>query len=245
MDVIFIVGTAGSGKSMMTSAISKSLSDDGWSSATLNLDPFSDNLTYEPTVDVRNYIDYNDLSRKYGLGANGAMVFSMDMLATIIDGVLSEVEDADYLIVDTAGQLELFMFRQSGQYLFQRIGGENKALMFVSDLFLLSEISNFLMMQILFSAMSSKYNSPALQVINKIDLDEATAKRVKEWFLKPELPTDDLGKNAQALSKVYRVARSSGLLSPAFFTSAATGSGMLELKAEISRIFKGGEDKKE
>jgi len=245
VDSIFIVGTAGSGKSMITSTLSRSLNEDGWDIATLNLDPFSNNLTYEPTVDVRDYIDRNGLPQKYGLGANGAMVFSMDLLATTINEVLSEVEDSDYLIVDTPGQLELFMLRQSGQYLFQRIGGENKAMLFVSDVFLLSEISNFLIMQILFSAISSRYNSPVIQVINKIDIDEATTEKVKRWFLKPELIIDDLSKNAQALSKVYKAARSSGLLSPAFFTSATTGSGIVELKAEISRILKSGEDKKE
>lgn len=244
MDSIFIVGTAGSGKSMITSALCKSLNEDGWDAATLNLDPFSDNLTYEPTVDVRNYIDRNGLSQKYGLGANGTMVFSMDLLATTIDEMLSEVEDSDYLLVDTAGQLELFMLRQSGKYLFQRIGSENKAMLFVSDVFLLSEISNFLIIQILFSAISSKY-SPVIQVINKIDVDEATTEKVKRWFLKPGLVIEDLSKNAQVLSRVYKAARSSDLLSPAFFTSATTGSGIIELKAEISRILKSGEDKKE
>ncbi|MEM3197287.1 MAG: ATP/GTP-binding protein [Conexivisphaerales archaeon] len=244
MDVIFIVGTAGSGKSTMASILSKSLKDDGWEVATLNADPFSENLTYEPTVDVRNYIDHNELSRKYGLGINGTMVFSMDLLATMIDEMLNEVGDVDYLIVDTAGQLELFIFRHSGKYLFQRIAGENKALLLVSDIFLVSEISNFTIIQILFSAISSKFNSPVIQVINKIDLDSATAEKVKRWFLKPELIITDLNKNVLSFSRVYKAARLSGLLSPAFFTSAATGNGITELKAEISRIFKGGEDKK-
>ncbi len=245
MDVIFIVGTAGSGKSVITSALSTSLKDDGWDTAIINLDPFSDNLTYEPTVDVRNYIDGNNLSRKYGLGANGTMVFSMDLLATMIDEILSEVEDTDYLIVDTAGQLELFLFRQSGQYLFQRIGGENKAMLFVSDIFLLSEINNFLIMEILFSAISLKYNNPVIQVVNKIDLDKTIAERVKGWFLKPELFSADLSNNAQALTKAYKAVKASSLLGPTFFTSAVTGSGIVELKAEISRIFKGGDDKRE
>ncbi len=245
MDVVFIVGTAGSGKSMIAGALSKSLMADGWETAIINLDPFSDNLTYEPTVDARNYIDGSSLSRKYGLGANGTMIFSMDMLATMINEIVMEVEDADYLIVDTAGQLELFLFRQSGQYIFERIGGQNKAILFISDIFLLSEVRNFLVMEILFSAISLRYKNPVIQVINKIDLDKSITEKVKGWFTNTELFTENLMEKEHALYRLYKVAKSSGLLSPAFFTSAINGDGIIELKAELSRMFKGGEDKKE
>jgi len=245
MDVIFIVGAAGSGKSMMASTLNDSLSADGWDTAIMNLDPFSDNLIYEPTIDVRNYIDRAELSKKYGLGANGALVFSMDLITTMIDNMLSELENIDYLIVDTAGQMELFLFRQSGQYLFRKIGNESKALLFVSDIFLISDINNFITMQLLFSVLASKFNYPAMHAINKIDLDSATTQKVKKWYSNPESFETDLNKNSLVFSKVYRTIRSSGLLGPVFFTSAVTERGIIELKAEISRIFKGGEDKKE
>lgn len=245
MDVIFIVGAAGSGKSMMANTLNDTLNADGWDTAIMNLDPFSDNLIYEPTIDVRNYIDMDELSKKYGLGANGALVFSMDLITTMIDNMLSELENIDYLIVDTAGQMELFLFRQSGQYLFKKIGNEGKALLFVSDVFLLSNINNFITMQLLFSLLVSKYNYPALHAINKIDLDSVAMQKVKKWYSNPETFETDLNKNSLVFSKVYRTIRSSGLLGPVFFTSAITGRGVVELKAEISRIFKGGEDKKE
>ena len=244
MDVIFIIGTAGSGKSMITGALSRSLMEDGWETATINLDPFSDNLTYEPTIDARDYIDGISLSRKYGLGANGSMIFSMDMIATMINEITMEVEGADYLIVDTAGQLELFLFRQSGPYIFERIRGENKAILFVTDIFLVSEIRNFLLMEILFSAITSRFKNPVIQVINKIDLDISTTEKVKGWFKNIESLSENLREKDYALYRLYKVAKSSGLLSPAFFTSAVNGNGIAELRAQLSRIFKGGEDKK-
>jgi GTPase SAR1 family protein len=245
MDVIFIVGAAGAGKSMMANTLNDTLNADGWDTAIMNLDPFSDNLIYEPTIDVRNYIDRDELSKKYGLGANGALVFSMDLIATMIDNMLSELENIDYLIVDTPGQMELFLFRQSGQYLFKKIGSEGKALLFVSDVFLLSNINNFITMQLLFSLLASKFNYPAMHAINKIDLDSMATQKVKNWYSNPETFETDLNKNSLVFSKVYRTVRSSGLLGPVFFTSAINGRGIVELKAEISRIFKGGEDKKE
>ena len=64
----FITGTAGSGKSLLTSKLLQWYNDRDSFSISLNLDPGTLDLPYEPDVDVRNYIDINTLMSSYQLG---------------------------------------------------------------------------------------------------------------------------------------------------------------------------------
>src|ERR671921_835672 len=57
MESIFITGTAGSGKSLLTSRLLQWYKDNQSYPISLNLDPGAVNLPYEPDIDVRNYID--------------------------------------------------------------------------------------------------------------------------------------------------------------------------------------------
>jgi GPN-loop GTPase len=57
MKAIFITGTAGSGKSLLTARLLQWYRDNNAYPVTLNLDPGAVSLPYEPDVDVRNYID--------------------------------------------------------------------------------------------------------------------------------------------------------------------------------------------
>jgi len=84
MNAIFITGTAGSGKSLLTSRL------DQWYKArdnlaiTLNLDPAVENLPYNPDIDIRDYIDINELKERYSLGPNGSIIMAYDLVATKI-----------------------------------------------------------------------------------------------------------------------------------------------------------------
>jgi GTPase SAR1 family protein len=68
MKAIFITGTAGSGKSLLTSRLLQWYRDNSAYPVTLNLDPGAISLPYEPDVDVRNYVDIATLMESYGSG---------------------------------------------------------------------------------------------------------------------------------------------------------------------------------
>jgi GPN-loop GTPase len=68
MNTIFITGTAGSGKSLLTSKLLQWYEDHDSFAIGLNLDPGTIDLPYEPDIDVRNYIDINRLMNSYQLG---------------------------------------------------------------------------------------------------------------------------------------------------------------------------------
>jgi GTPase SAR1 family protein len=92
VNAIFVTGTAGSGKSLLTSRLVQWYRDTGAYPVTLNLDPGAVTLPYEPDIDVRNYIDIGTLMESYALGPNGALVMASDLVATKLDEIQEEVD---------------------------------------------------------------------------------------------------------------------------------------------------------
>jgi GTPase SAR1 family protein len=130
MFIVFIIGTAGSGKSLLTASFSEWLKMSKQNVTVVNLDPGALKLPYSPDVDVRNYVNVGDLMEKYGLGPNGALIMAADLITDEIDEISKEIEDltSDIVLVDTSGQMELFAFRASGPYIATELTKEPKAI---------------------------------------------------------------------------------------------------------------------
>jgi hypothetical protein len=93
--IAFIIGTAGSGKSLLTAALSEWLKMAKQDVAVVNLDPGALKLPYSPDVDVRNYVDVGNLMEKYCLGPNGALILAADLIADQIDNLTGDIEAAN------------------------------------------------------------------------------------------------------------------------------------------------------
>ncbi|MCK4223421.1 ATP/GTP-binding protein, partial [Candidatus Bathyarchaeota archaeon] len=108
MYIMFIVGTAGSGKSLLASAFSEWLKISGQDVAILNLDPGVVTLPYTPDVDIRDYVSIEKLMKEYKLGPNGALILAADLIADQVETLSSEIQEigVDLTIVDTPGQIE-------------------------------------------------------------------------------------------------------------------------------------------
>ena len=111
----------------------------------LNLDPGVVSLPYEPDVDVRNYIDIGKIMSEHNLGPNGALIMAADMIATKLDEIQDEVYNLnpDFVIADTPGQIELFIFRASGPYFVSNFQSDNKINIFTFDGILASSSNQF------------------------------------------------------------------------------------------------------
>jgi GTPase SAR1 family protein len=71
MFVVFIIGTAGAGKSVFTAAFGEWLKMSKQDVCMVNLDPGALDIPYSPDVDVRNYVNLENLMEEYHLGPNG------------------------------------------------------------------------------------------------------------------------------------------------------------------------------
>ncbi|MCJ7696924.1 MAG: ATP/GTP-binding protein, partial [Thermoplasmata archaeon] len=115
---VYFIGTAGSGKSTLTASMQQWCKERGLDAIIVNLDPGAENLPYEPDVDIRDWISLREVMDTNKLGPNGAQIACADMIALNTTDVKESINSfkADYILVDTPGQLELFVFREAGKY---------------------------------------------------------------------------------------------------------------------------------
>ena len=67
MNVVFILGTAGSGKSLLTSAFSEWLKNAKQRVSVINLDPGVLEMPYSPDLDIRDYVNIEAIIRQQNL----------------------------------------------------------------------------------------------------------------------------------------------------------------------------------
>jgi GTPase SAR1 family protein len=246
--VAFIVGTAGSGKSLLSSTFSEWLKMAKQDVAILNLDPGVSTLPYSPDLDVRDYVNVASLMDEHGLGPNGALVMAADLIAEQVETLSSEIEelDADLLLVDTPGQMELFAFRASGPYIAKELTTEPKAIVYLFDSIFSVNPLNYVSNLFLSAAVYNRFLVPQAHVLSKSDLlPPNELDQIVDWSANPEaLETaidERLNGAKRLLSRdmmhaIYRLGLRF-LLTP---VSARTNDGMLNLNATLERIFAGG-----
>src|ERR687891_2121673 len=243
MNTIFITGTAGSGKSLLTSRLLQWYKDRNSSAISLNLDPGSADLPYEPDVDVRNYIDINTLMSSYQLGLNGALIMASDMIATRLEDIQDEVSslNADYVLVDTPGQIELFAFREGGPYFVSHFQSDNKATLFIFDGILVSSPINYVSISLLASSIKLRLKTPQVSVLTKRDLIIEKIHGILEWSssstsLESALNNEKDTEYSLLSKDLVRSMAKGGFMQSIIAVSSVTMSGMVNLSATLSRI---------
>ena len=249
MNAIFITGTAGSGKSLLTSRLLQWYRDSNSYPVTLNLDPGAASLPYYPDVDVRDYIDIATLMESYGLGPNGSLVMASDMIATKLDEIQKEVDglNPDYVIVDTPGQIELFAFRASGPYFVTTLHADNKATIFTFDGMLVSSPINFVSISLLASSVKLRLKTAQINTLTKRDLVIEKLKNIMDWAGSHTSLEQALEEEKDAeyslLSKDLARSMSKGGFAPGLVAvSSVTMNGMVNLAAALARTLNLGED---
>lgn len=253
MYFVFIVGTAGSGKTTLTATFLDWLRNQNIYAISVNLDPGVKRVPYYPEIDVREYIDIDKIMEEYQLGPNGGLIVSMDFLALkmkkIVDEILSY--DAEYVLIDTPGQLELFVFRDVGPYLvdeLSKIEAARSVILYLIDSNLSKNPANIISVLLLGAAIQYRFIKPQLNLLTKIDtLTEKEYAKILEWTN----DLDDLIKAAdeetkgilrEMTIKIGEMLKDFGTISRILPISAYEETNMDTLYAELQRIFAGGED---
>ena len=249
MRAIFFIGTAGSGKSTMVGAGKDWFQERGTSAMTLNLDPGAERLPYVPDIDVRDYVHLDEVMDRYGLGPNGAIIVSSDLMAEDFGEILEEAEqyDPDYLLVDTPGQLELFVFRASGAFIIEAFSKEEVITAFLIDPFLTQTASSFTSILLLSTTVQLRLGVPVARVLSKSDmLTQEQLERIDEWVSDPDklhealLSETGAGKSlaTQVCSLLYETEGGFELIK----VSSAQGWGFEDLYTQIQMAYEASDD---
>lgn len=249
MDVTFVTGTAGSGKSHLTNALKNWYINKGEDAIAVNLDPGVVNLPYEPDVDVRETIDLQDIMERYSLGPNGALILAADMVATNLRKIQEEIDscNAEYVVVDTPGQMELFAYRESGVYTVKEMNADSKVLLLLLDPLLANTPVNFLSLALLSASVGLRLKVPRISVLTKRDIDSDHVKRIVEWSRDATIFQDELSKTKDSeqyslYSELFRSVRKLAFGVDLYPVSSVTLDGMIALVGEITRLARGGEE---
>ena len=249
MKTIFVSGTAGSGKSLLTSKLQDYYSRNGAFAAILNLDPGVDSMPYTCDVDVRDYVDYVSIMQQYELGPNGAMVMANDLIASKIDDIQNDVNkiNPDYLIVDTPGQIELFAYRSSGRFIVDNISTEEKTNIFLFDGSLITSPVNFVSIALLATSIRLRLNLPTINVLTKTDLIGDKLKNILEWStnlktLENAIGNETDGDTYTLTTNILRGLNLGGFAQGLIPISNLTGDGFVNLEGALSRILNLGEE---
>jgi len=249
MVVVFILGTAGSGKSLLTATYNEWLKNNKQKAITVNLDPGVVNLPYAPDIDIRNSIDLDQIMDEYNLGPNGALVLAADLIAEEAERIGGEIEDlqADVVLVDTPGQMELFAFRASGPYIANEVTKEQKAILYLFDAVFSFNPLNYVSNMFLSAAVYNRFFFPQLHVLSKCDLlPPEEVKRVLDWPADPDalesVIEEKLTGTRMLLSRdMMRAIYGLGLEFELIPVSGKTNEGLINLSSALERILTGGE----
>ncbi len=241
-----MLGTAGAGKTRATAALLEYMATLGLNAISVNLDAGVRKLPYNPNVDVRDFVDIDELVANYGLGPNGAMVASMDLTATKAEEIREEIDYVrpDYVVVDTPGQVELFAYRSSGLLTAKALSeGESNASIFMIDPALGHSAESFASIMLLGISVMYRVQMPQSFALSKVDLVEKSyADRVVSWSEDPQTLIDDLsaerlGLRAELGFEVAKLLQSAGLSVPLLPFSSVTAQGIGGLFGELQNIW--------
>jgi len=249
MIFVYMIGTAGSGKSTLTGAFQEWCNRHGYDAIAINLDPGALRLPYEPEVDAREWISLNEVMKEYNLGPNGAQVVCADMLALNAKELEERINEyrADYVLLDTPGQLELFVFRSTGKVIVEQLNKENSLLVFIIDPSLATTPTNFISQLMLSATTQFRLTIPLVNVLSKIDIvDEKALEMMLKWGKETEKLYEEISLHSsmhyQFSEGILAILKEMEAHTSLIPISSETLEGMEDLYTAIQNIFMGGED---
>ena len=243
---VICVGMAGSGKTTFMQRLNLHLHSIHEPPYVINLDPAVKTVPFESNIDIRDSINYRQVMSQYNLGPNGGILTSLNLFATKVDQILAILErrcrpskasehasqqsdtstsvdssvqtgqDIKHILVDTPGQIEVFVWSASGQILLSSIASSfPTVLAYVIDTPRTASTSTFMSNMLYACSILYKTKLPMILVFNKTDVQSADF--AKEWLT-------DFEAFQSALRKEEETGRYGGLEGSASVGGSTPGS---------------------
>ena len=248
---VVLVGPAGSGKSTLTGELADFMNEQGAFTAKVNLDPAAASLPYQPDVDVRDYVKYQQFLDK-GLGPNGALIAAVDAAfnyALELRRLLDDI-NPEYAIIDTPGQLELFAFRAGGPLVLDAIVGDRPAAtVFLIDAVFFERPSSIVSALLLASSVAVRLQKPQVNVASKADMlvrdvvEEVIPQLGVRGFLVDLLEGEDMDWTVKGLAlELAEALYRAGFVGEVLPVSVKDPASLSALYAKLQQILAGGDD---
>lgn len=160
----------------------------------MNLDPAVLNVPFTPNIDIRDSVNYKEVMKAYNLGPNGGILTSLNLFATKIDQILTllekrttpdpkkpEIKPIKNILVDTPGQIEVFVWSASGAILLDSLASTFPTVIaYIIDTPRTASTSTFMSNMLYACSILYKTKLPMILVFNKTDVKDAEF--AKEWM---------------------------------------------------------------
>ncbi|RAL02522.1 putative ATP binding protein [Aspergillus ibericus CBS 121593] len=191
---VVCVGMAGSGKTTFMQRINSHLHSKKTVPYVINLDPAVYSVPFESNIDIRDSINYREVMKQYNLGPNGGILTSLNLFATKVDQIISLLEKRtapnpsnpsakpiEHILVDTPGQIEVFVWSASGSILLETMASSFPTVIaYVIDTPRTTSTSTFMSNMLYACSILYKTKLPMILVFNKTDVQDAEF--AKEWM---------------------------------------------------------------
>jgi len=247
---VYFIGTAGSGKSTLTASFQHWVKRQGLDAIIVNLDPGAENLPYTPDIDIRDWISFKEVMEANKLGPNGAQIACADMIALNTDEIKKSIEQfkSDYILVDTPGQLEVFVFRESGKYTVKFLSPEKGIICYLIDPMLARTASGFVSQLLLSISANFRLNQPQINVLSKADMiSKKDLEIILKWSKDPYDITEALINEEATVYRemsegILQLIKDFGGHTALIPTSKKNQYGIEDLYTAIQLQYMGGED---
>jgi len=160
----------------------------------INLDPAVLHAPFDSNIDIRDSVNYKEVMKQYNLGPNGGILTSLNLFATKVDQVLGLLEKRaapdpanptrkpiKNILVDTPGQIEVFVWSASGTILLESLASAFPTVAaYIIDTPRTSSTSTFMSNMLYACSILYKTKLPMILVFNKTDVKDASF--AKEWM---------------------------------------------------------------
>jgi len=138
----------------------------------INLDPGCTYLPFSPEFDVREMFTVMEIMEEEKLGPNGAMIKAMELMEERVEELAARIAEvkADILLIDTPGQMEVFVFRAAGPRVAEALKRSGRPVaVYVLDLSLAVNATGLAVAASLMVATQLRLGMPTVTVLNKAD----------------------------------------------------------------------------
>ncbi|KAH7310550.1 hypothetical protein B0I35DRAFT_358072 [Stachybotrys elegans] len=191
---IVCIGMAGSGKTTFMRRVNAHLHGQSKPPYVINLDPAVLNVPFESNIDIRDSVNYEEVMKQYNLGPNGGILTSLNLFATKVDQIVNLLEKRakpdpekpdrkpiENILVDTPGQIEVFVWSASGTILLESLASSFPTVIaYIIDTPRTASTSTFMSNMLYACSILYKTKLPMILVFNKTDVKDASFAR--EWM---------------------------------------------------------------